>query len=156
MKMSRNFSLHEFQVSQTAARHDIDMTIDNPIYLANLKKLVTTILQPLRDSFVGDPPDKEYAVIISSGYRPQALNRLIGGSETSDHMTASAADIGVVGHTPIQVAQRILELELPFGQCILEFSRWVHVSIGGKQEVLTARRVDGKTRYDFGLITEEV
>lgn len=154
MKLSRNFSLIEFQVSQTAARHDIDMAIDNPIYLANVKQLAATILQPLRDSFVGDPPAKEYSIFISSGFRPQALNRLIGGSDTSDHMTASAADIMVVGHTPIQVAERIIELELPFGQCILEFYRWVHVSIGDKCEVLTARKVDGKTQYSFGLITE--
>jgi len=154
MKLSRNFSLSEFQVSQTAARHDIDMNIDNPIFLANVKQLATTILQPLRDSFVGDPPSKEYSIFISSGFRPKALNRLIGGSDTSDHMTASAADIMVVGHTPIQVAKRIIELELPFGQCILEFYRWIHVSIGDKREVLTARKVDGKTRYDFGLIME--
>ena len=154
MKLSRNFSLIEFQVSQTAARHDIDMSIDNPVYLANVKQLAATILQPLRDSFVGDPPSKEYSIFISSGFRPKALNRLIGGSDTSDHMTASAADIVVVGHQPIQVAERIIELELPFGQCILEFNRWIHVSIGDKREVLTARKVDGKTQYSFGLIME--
>lgn len=154
MRLSRNFSLAEFQVSQTAARHDIDMSIENPVYLENVKKLASTILQPLRDSFVGDPPSKEYSIFISSGFRPQALNRLIGGSDTSDHMTASAADIYVVGHKPIQVAERIIELELPFGQCILEFYRWIHVSIGDKREVLTARKVNGKTQYSFGLIME--
>lgn len=144
MKLSNNFSLYEFQVSQTATRNDIDMSIDNPIYLANVKQLATTILQPLRDSF-------SKSVIISSGFRPKELNKLIGGSKTSDHMTASAADITIIGHTPLQVAERIIKLNLPFGQCILEFNKWVHVSIGVKREVLTTKRVNSKTKYSFGL-----
>ncbi len=158
MKLSRNFYLSEFQVSETAARHDIDMTLDNPVYLHNVKQLATTILQPLRDSFIGDEPGKEFPVVISSGYRPEELNKLIKGSKTSDHLTASAADINVIEHTPMQVAERVIELELPFGQLILEFPNtprsWIHISLGDKGEVLTAFRKDGKTIYVFGLHKE--
>ena len=158
MKLSRNFYLSEFQVSETAARNDIDMTLDNPIYLANVRKLAQTILQPLRDSYIGDVVGKEFPVIISSGYRPEELNKKIGGSKTSDHLTASAGDINVIEHTPMQVAERVLELKLPFGQLILEFPDtprcWIHISIGTKREVMTSFRKDGKTRYVLGLHKE--
>lgn len=158
MKLSRNFYLSEFQVSEVAARNDIDMTLDNPIYLANVKKLAHTILQPLRDSYIGDVVGKEFPVIISSGYRPLELNKKIKGSKTSDHLTASAADTNVIEHTPMQVAERILELKLPFGQLILEFPNtprnWVHISLGTKREVLTSFRKDKRTIYVLGLHRE--
>ena len=158
MKLSRNFSLSEFQVSETAARHDIDMTLDNPIFLANVKKLAHTILQPLRDSYIGDVPGKVFPIIISSGYRPAELNKLIKGSKGSDHLDASAADINVIEHTPMEVAERVLELKLPFGQLILEFPNtprcWVHISLGDKREVMTAFRKRQKTIYVFGLYKE--
>lgn len=50
MKISKNFSLHEFTKSDTATRLGIDNTkVPQPV-LENLKLLVDKILQPLRDA----------------------------------------------------------------------------------------------------------
>ena len=54
-------------------------------------------------SHTGTPPnsggeiDTEEPIIISSGYRSQELNRKVGGSPTSNHLTGCAVDIRVAG-----------------------------------------------------------
>ena len=51
----------------------------------------------------GTPPnlggeiDTEEPIIISSGYRSPQLNRKVGGSPTSNHLTGCAVDIRVAG-----------------------------------------------------------
>ena len=51
----------------------------------------------------GTPPnsggeiDTEEPIIISSGYRSQELNKKVGGSPTSNHLTGCAVDIRVYG-----------------------------------------------------------
>ena len=144
MKLSKNFALEEFLRSQTAARHGIDMT-PPPEVVDNLKELVTTCLQPLRD-------DVGAAIFISSGYRPRQLNGLIGGSLTSAHIDGRAADFVVAGMTPLDACRRIAEMELPFDQCIHEFGRWVHLGIAkvNRGELLTAYRAT-RPVYQFGL-----
>ena len=149
MKLSENFNLSEFQVSQTAARNGIDMT-PGDAELANLKRLTGLCLQPIRE-FVRAP------LIVSSGYRPEELNLLIGGSKTSAHMDGRASDFGIVGYTAREAAELITSLALPFDQLILEFESWVHLGIAregeeNRYQVLTARRnADGKTIYEPGL-----
>lgn len=148
MKLTDNFSLHEFLLSQTAVRHNISM--DPPIdVIDNLRRLCVDILQPLRDT-TGKP------VSISSGYRPPELNERIGGSTTSAHMFGRAADFIVHGMTPLEAAQTIRDMELPYDQLIHEFGRWVHVGISPEEDdvraqLLTAYKKDGATRYDLGL-----
>ena len=96
MKLSDNFSLHEFLLSQTATRNNISM--DPPIeVIDNLRRLCVDILQPLRDA-------TGKSIYISSGYRPPKLNELIGGSTTSAHMDGRAADFVVNGMTPLEAA----------------------------------------------------
>lgn len=143
IQLTKNFHLDEFLVSQTAARNGISM--DPPLEVEdNLRQLCVDILQPLRD--VTDRP-----IFISSGYRPPQLNVLVGGSTTSAHMSGEAADFTVSGQSPLESARIIRDMKLPYDQLILEFGRWVHASIARRQE-LTASLVDGKTKYDFGLL----
>jgi len=148
MKLTDNFAMYEFLRSQTAARHGIAM--DPPIEVVdNLRRLCVDILQPLRDN-IG------VSITISSGYRPPELNNLIGGSTTSAHMDGRAADIIIEGHSPLQVAQTIQDMELPYDQVIHEFGQWVHVGISPEDlevrlQELTAY-LDGKgIHYDLGL-----
>ena len=89
---------------------------------------------------------------------------MIGGSQTSDHCHGRAADFEVRSESVSNpdLANYIRD-NLEFKQLILEFynkdegpnSGWVHCSFdpGGdnKGEVLTAKRVDGKTQYVSGL-----
>lgn len=148
MKLTDNFYLYEFLRSQTAARHDI--TMDPPIeVIDNLRRLCVDILQPLRNTIA-------LPMTISSGYRPPELNGLIGGSTTSAHMYGRAADIIVNGRTPLEVAQTIRDMELPYDQVIHEFGQWVHVGIpkeedNARLQELTAYKKGGRTRYDLGL-----
>lgn len=149
MKLTANFSLHEFLRSQTAARHGISM--DPPIeVIDNLRRLCVDILQPLRDAL-------GVSITISSGFRPEELNRLIGGSTTSAHMDGRAADIIVEGIKPLQVAEAIVRLNLPYDQVIHEFKGWVHVGISDEEvdirlQQLTATKQDGRTVYLSGLV----
>lgn len=146
MKLSQNFSLDEFLISQTAERHGISME-PPPEVVENLRRLCVTVLQPLRNA-VGA------SIHISSGYRPEELNTLIGGSATSQHRFGNAADFTVAGWTPLAVAQLIVELELPYDQVIHEFGRWVHVGIADtiRGERLTAfKDARNKTRYVNGI-----
>ena len=150
MNLSKNFSLVELTKSQQATRLGIENT-PSPEIIKNLKLLCEKVLQPVRDQFG--------PVSVSSGYRCDALNRAVGGSKTSDHMTGCAADIEVSASN-LELAKWIAE-NLEFSQLILEFysptdprAGWVHVSYfpqNLKKQKLTASKVNGKVVYTNGL-----
>ena len=147
-QLTANFYLDEFTLSQTAARHGIDMEPPADV-VENLRRLCVDVLQPLRDEL-------GKSIVITSGYRPPLLNERIGGSATSQHPRGEAADIRAIGATPIEVAVAANNLNLPFHQLIHEFRSWVHISVAPagaepKLQLLTADRVDGKTQYQTGL-----
>lgn len=142
MKLSENFSLHEFTRSQTASRRGIP---NNPseVEIARLRLLCEKVLEPVRAHF-GKP------IIIRSGYRGPRLNRAIGGSKTSQHMIGEASDFEIIGVSNVEVC-RWMEANLNYDQLILEFykpgdpnSGWVHVSYSVnrmRNQELTAKRV---------------
>ena len=146
MRLSRNFMLREFVNSSTAARKGINNK-PTEIHLANLKKLIDNVIQPLRD--------KIGPIRITSGYRSPALNRAIGGSSRSQHSKGMAADIQFVRDNEMDnkvIFDTILEKELDFDQMINEFDyKWIHISYNQKKnrkQVLEAYK-DGnnKTKY---------
>lgn len=147
MNLSPHFDLDEMTISQEAARRGLPND-PNAAQIGNLRGLCAYILEPLRIA-VGRP------VIVSSGFRSVAVNALVGGSKSSDHMAGLAADITVPGMTPLDVCQKITELKLPARQIIAEFGRWTHVSLSKAPdkppELLTASRVGGKVAYSKGL-----
>lgn len=149
MRLSKNFTLEEFLVSQTAERLGFDMT-PPPEVVENLQRLVTTCMQPLRDE-VGA------GIFISSGFRPILLNTAIGGSESSEHCNGNASDFMVIRMTPFETAELIVVMGLPFDQVIHEFGRWVHLGVRDtlRGETLTAYKRDGRTRYANGILTME-
>lgn len=152
MNLSKNFSLKELTVSDTATRNNLDNT-PNDECIANLKLLVENILQPVRD-YYGKP------VKVNSAYRSPEVNVLVGGSKTSDHCKGQAADIEIAGVDTSDLAMYIAD-NYKFTQVILEFyingvsdSGWVHVSYDPKnlkREILTAKKVNGKTVYLKGF-----
>jgi len=152
MKLSANFSLGELTKSETAIRKGIDNSADE-IVTAHLQALVDNVLQPVRDKFG--------SVKVTSGYRSPLLNSSIGGSKTSHHCYGFAADFEVVGMDNRELAIRIRDT-LEFTQLILEFytagdpnSGWVHCSYDAqdlRKQVLTATKVDGKTKYVTGIV----
>lgn len=152
-QLSPNFYLHEFTRSQAAARHGIEIEApEGSKVFSNLQQLARVALQPARDALG--------PIFISSGYRPNLLNRAIGGSDTSAHVFGCAADISVVGHTPLEVAQWFANSGIPFDQVIHEFGQWVHVGMAKpgaepRRELLTAVRKPGRTHYVRGIHTVE-
>jgi hypothetical protein len=85
------------------------------------QQLHDTVLAPLR-AHLGRP------IIISSGFRSPAVNKAVGGSSTSRHLTGEAADIKVPGMAPEAVAATIRKLGLPVDQ-VIWYDSWVHVGI---------------------------
>ena len=146
MPMSPHFSLAELTFSQTAARMGLDNTPDLDA-LANLKRLCTELLEPLR-SLLGVP------IHVDSGYRSPLVNAAVGGVITSAHCDGRAADFIPIGMGLDAAFGRIHESELSFDQVIREFppGGWIHIGIApaGKlprRHVLIAERIDGRTVY---------
>lgn len=118
--ISKNFSFSEFEYSSTAVQNGIKNTIPSAEVGGAIVDLTRSILQPLRDSLGA-------SIIINSGYRSEALNVLLGGAKTSQHRKGEAADIRSPFFKPVDLARRIISLQLPFDQLIL-YPSFVHVS----------------------------
>jgi hypothetical protein len=149
MNLSKNLTLKEVTKSDTAIRKGINNE-PNAEQLENLKVLATEVFQKIRDHF-GVP------IKVTSGFRSEALNKLIKGSKTSDHMKGCAIDIDMDGTPDITNAEvfNFIKDNLTFRQLIWEFGNdnnpdWVHVSYvagSNKKEVLRASKKGGKTIY---------
>lgn len=122
------FTIKELTNSTTAKRKGISNIPDKRTQ-ASLVALIYNILDPLREAY-GKP------IAVSSGYRCPALNRVVGGAPTSQHLRGEAADIHTVSNTPEdnkKLFELIQKLKLPFDQLIDEYNyKWVHVSYSGR------------------------
>ena len=122
--LTKHFTLEEFSHSSTAKARGIDNTVPKQLVPA-LRNLCERVLEPLRER-VKEP------VIISSGYRCPALNKAVGGTNTSQHMKGEACDIYMEDKTKLRKWFAIL-LDGDFDQLIFERNRrtdrcWIHVS----------------------------
>jgi zinc D-Ala-D-Ala carboxypeptidase len=122
MKLTTNFDLAEFTLSETAARRGIDNDPPSDI-MVNLLELATA-LETIR-ARLGSP------IVISSGYRSPDLNAAIGGSPNSAHMRGWAADLTCPGFgSPLEVCRAIAQMpRFRFDQIIHEFGGWCHLSV---------------------------
>jgi hypothetical protein len=150
MKLSKDFSLHEFVRSETAEEYGWDNT-PNQKHIDNLRYLCQKVLQPIRD-FYSSP------VVITSGFRCGRLNDEVGGSRSSHHRCFSgfaAADFTVQG---ISNEDFFLDIQrsiggadgrlLPYEQIIIE-PEWIHISsYRPRRQHLKATRVTN----DQGLV----
>lgn len=121
------FTIAELCKSDTAVRKNIDNSPTSEI-INNLKQLVTYVLDPLREKY-GKP------IRVNGAYRCPELNKAVGGSKTSQHMTGQAADI-TVGSPDAnkKLFNLIIEMNLPFDQLIDEKNfRWIHVSYSDRK-----------------------
>lgn len=142
MKLSENFKLSEFV---TSAKHPNIPNNPPPEAVDNIRRLVANILDPARKGI-------SMPIVVTSGYRSQALNRAVGGSATSQHIKGEAADI--ICNDNARLFNFIRENAV-FDQLIWEhgtdkYPAWVHVSLkeqGNRNEVLKAVKENGKTKY---------
>lgn len=141
MNITKNFTLEELTKSATANLLKID-NVPNEQIKAELTKLCTELLQPIRDKY-GKP------IIVSSGYRSEALNKAVGGSKTSQHRFGQAADIKASDGNQRALWDVIKSMidngEIKqFGQLIWEKGnlaspQWIHISTGTKNQILYLR-----------------
>lgn len=126
------FSIAEFFKSDVAEKHQVENIPDDAQLsqvLGNIKALVLNVLDPLR-AMIARP------IIITSGYRSQRVNELVGGSKTSQHLLGKAADIHVQGYTPQQMdtVYRTIQMYYDFDQLIFYPSKnIIHVSWDGNK-----------------------
>jgi hypothetical protein len=149
MNLSTNLTLAEMVRSESAKRHNISNQ-PTPQHLENMRYLAEKIFQPIRDHF-------RFQILISSGYRSAALNKKIGGSNSSFHSKGCAIDIDNDNTliTNKQIFDFIKE-NLEFTELIWEKGSdtnpaWVHVAIvkGREKEKEILKTKDGKTYTKF-------
>ena len=141
MRLTNNFSLEEFERSDTAKRLGIDNHVPQ-FAIARLRTLCEKVLQPVRDHF-GVP------IIITSGYRCPDLNDAVKGATSSQHMKGEAADF-YINAPPLTLRDIYLWMvdNISFDQLIWEVRdggrrKWIHVSYknekANRQQVFTCK-----------------
>ncbi len=123
--LTQHFSFDELTASAEHPELVTKNRLEASVFLPKLKEVCEKLLEPVRAVFG--------PVVITSGYRCPALNEAIGGSPTSQHCNAEAADFVVPGQELDEVFDYVRLSAIPFGQLILEqrgSKRWLHISLG--------------------------
>ncbi len=124
-RFTNNFSLDEFIHSDIAIERGLD-NHPSPNIIANLMQLAF-FCEKVREN-LGNKP-----MTITSGYRCEALNKIVGGVPKSAHLFGLACDfIAPTVGSPFTIYKLLRESGLPFDQLIYEFNdhrTWVHISI---------------------------
>ena len=151
INLSEHFTLGEVTKSRYAEIYNIP----SHVAIENLKR-VCEWLEELRERYnrnyvlvqtTPTPPnsggeiDTEEPIMINSGYRSPELNKKVGGSPTSNHLTGCAVDIRVVG---IEQAMRYAvilmdyadETKQDYDELLIERNRssgyWLHFAVRPK------------------------
>jgi zinc D-Ala-D-Ala carboxypeptidase len=122
MKLTKNFSLSEFERSTVAKAKGFDNKI--PEELIPRVKVLALNLQIVR-SYI------ERRIQVTSGYRSQKLNKAVGGANGSHHMEAYAVDFVADGISIAMLFDVCKDLLL-YDQLIHESKgniEWIHLSI---------------------------
>ena len=120
--ISDHFYMGEFIYSAVAVERGLDNT-PPPEAQKAIRNLVTKLLEPLREH-----AGVATGMHISSGYRSDELNRLVGGVENSQHLTGEAADIYTFGSC--RLLEALQQSRLDFDQAIYYRRRgFIHLSL---------------------------
>ena len=148
MNITDHFTKEELQRSNTAIRLGLNNIC--PDSLADNMAKVAGNLELIRSHF-GVP------VRVLSCYRSPVVNAAVGGSATSAHRFAMAADITVDDVPVIKVCEWAADNIPDYDQIIYEFgpAGWCHIGFTNgtpRKELLTAIKQGSKTVYKKGLI----
>ena len=139
MNLSKNFTLAELTKTNTGLPNALPEHLKE-----NLQALVDNVLQPARDALG--------VIIVTSCYRTPEVNVKIGGSKTSQHCLAQAADLQFKGGNDVLFHWLVENTD--FDQIIWEFGTddapsWVHISYSTRhrKQKLKAIKQNGRTKY---------
>ncbi len=147
IKLSEHMTLGELTVTNVKTA---DGNIPSHVAIENLKRLCEW-LEHLRAQYNLLYDDGSHPIVINSGYRSEEVNKRVGGSPTSNHLTGCAADIKVYG---IEQAMRYAVILLnyadntmqEFDELLIERSKkgtyWVHFAVraeGNRRKVAFLR-----------------
>lgn len=119
--ISKHITLDEATKSPTAIRNGIK-NIPNEEQLNNMKIVAEACFEPLREWY-GKP------IKINSFFRCEALNTLVKGSKTSDHMKGRSIDIDAGSIEENKKLFDWCKANLKYDQLINEYNfSWVHIS----------------------------
>lgn len=134
-KLSEHFTLSE--MCKTSVKYK---NVPNEVQVENLKRLCSW-LEMLRSEWNRRYGEGNDPIIINSGFRSEAVNNVIGGVATSNHLTGCAADIRVAGMEQlIRYATILLDVSdqsrEDFDELLLEYSPrggyWLHFAVKSK------------------------
>ena len=147
MKLSEHFVLGEL----TKTKHiTADGNIPSHVVIENLKRICENWLEDLRYSYntlYCLEPGEDYEssknvepIVINSGYRSPAVNKLAGGAANSNHLTGCAVDIRCAGKEQmIRYAGILLDIadgtKQEFDELLLEQHGsvcWLHFAVRPK------------------------
>ena len=142
LRLSPHFTLGE--LTKTSYKTE-DENIPSRVAIENLKNLCEDWLEDLRYSYNAlyprDCPQKEMPLVINSGYRSPEVNKRVGGSSTSNHLTGCAVDIRVGGfEQAIRYASILLDIsdgtKQDFDELYIERNSagryWIHFAVRPK------------------------
>ena len=146
VKLSPHYTLGE--VTKTSYQTS-DGNIPSRVAIENLKRLCVEWLEELRERYnrrygvrrEGDEENTDIPVVITSGYRSPEVNRLCGGSATSNHLTGCAVDIRCMGPEQlIRYATILLDIAdesaREFDELLFEkrsSTYWLHFAVRPKE-----------------------
>ena len=145
VKLSEHFTLAELCKT---SYHTADGNIPSRVAIENLKNLCENWLEDLRysqNTLYGGKDDKEMPIIITSGFRSEAVNMKCGGAKNSNHLTGCAVDIKCYGpEQMIRMAGILLDISdgthRDFDELILEkrgTTYWIHFAVRPKDRSAT-------------------
>ena len=137
-KLSEHFSLGELcKTSHKTA----DGNIPSRVAIENLRRICEDWLEDLRYSNNTLYGNKDLPIIINSGYRSPEVNKLAGGSPSSNHLTGCAVDIRCEGiEQALRYANILLDIadgtKRDFDELFIERNKqgryWIHFAVRPK------------------------
>lgn len=114
------FKMSELIHSDKAILHRINNMPDINS-LDNMLNLIHYCLNPIRTAI-------KKPMIVTSGYRCEELNKLVGGADNSNHLTGCACDFIIQGMKPKEIIKFINAMNIEYDELINEYDKWVHIS----------------------------